>query len=78
MSKRKEIAYQIAKYMVNPVDGIEIGGVSAQLLDIVKVITKENRSLRREVLDWLCYFSDSESRYEELRDEYDRFFYQLT
>lgn len=63
--------------MVNPVDGIEIGGVSDQLLGIVKVITKENKSLRREVLDWLYYFSESESRYEELRDEYDRFYYRV-
>lgn len=77
MSRRKELAYSIAKYLVYPVDSIEIGGVSEQLLDIVKVITEKNESLRREILEWLCYFSESESQFEELCDEYDRIFYRL-
>lgn len=77
MSRRGDIAYSIARYLVHPVDGIEIGGVSEQLLDIVKVVTKENEPLRREVLDWLCYLSESENQYEGLRDEYDRIFYRV-
>lgn len=73
---RKESAYLLAKYLCNPVDGIEIGGVSEQLLDIIKTLVKGDGIYRRNVLDWLYYFCDEDDeRYDKLRDDYDRIFY---
>lgn len=74
---KDESARLIAKFLVDPVDGIEIGGVSDQLLDIIKSVTKRDRRLRRWVLDWLAYYEDSEDRYQEYRDLYDREFFLM-
>lgn len=76
MSRKQLLAYSIAKFLVNPVDGIEIGGVSDQLVGIVRTMTKNNASLRQAVLDWLCFFCESDDRLEKLRNEYDRFYFQ--
>ena len=71
---KDESARLIAKFIVSPVDGIEIGGVSDQLLDIIKSITKNDERLRRKVLDWLAFFAETEEGYQDFRDTYDKCF----
>lgn len=73
---KNETARLIAQYLKEPVDGIEIGGVSDQLLDIVKSLTRGDKRLRRCILDWLAYYCQDEEEFEEFRGEYDRIFFQ--
>lgn len=71
---KDETARRLALYVKEPIDGIEIGGVSDQLLDIVKSVTRGDNRLRRCVLDWLNYYCDDEDEFEKFRNEYDRVF----
>ena len=83
MSKIEKFAQELAYFMCNPADGIEIGGVSSQLIDIIRTQTKGNDRLRGKVYEWLeFYIEDGSTRISEYKDDiqlafddYDKFFY---
>ena len=82
MSRIENLAQSIAFYVCNPSDSIEIGGVSSQLLDIVKIQTKGNKKLREKVREWIeFYIENGETTIQEYKrdiqeafDDYDRYF----
>lgn len=88
MNKTEERAYHIARFISSPADGIEIGGVSSQLLDIVKTITINNTKLKDRVFDWFEYLveegnystklfgTDNEQALQEMKKDYIRVFYK--
>ena len=51
--KEENFCFEIAWFLCYPADGIEIGGVSSQLLDIIKIMTKGRKSIKKFVLE-LC------------------------
>lgn len=79
MSRINDIAYAIANYLKNPIDGIEIGGVSEQLLDIIRIYTKDNEPLRKKVMEWIEYYfaDEDENLQKELVECYNKYFYEI-
>lgn len=83
MSKIERLAQALAYFICYPADGIEIGGVSSQLVDIVKIHTKGNKKLKEKVYEWLeFYIEDGDTHISEYKDniqlafdDYDKFFY---
>lgn len=51
--KNRELnfCFELANYMCYP-NGIEIGGASSQLKDVVREITKKNKIIREQVFDF--------------------------
>lgn len=84
MSRIEQLGQALAFYLTHPVDGIEIGGVSSQLLDIIKIQTKGNKKLREKVHEWLeFYIEDDDTTIKEYindtqsaMDDYDAHFYE--
>lgn len=84
MSKIESLAQALAYFICYPTDGIEIGGVSSQLIDIIRTQTKDNDRLRGKVHEWLqFYIEDGSTRIPEYKDDielafddYDKFFYE--
>lgn len=56
MSRIEKLAKAIASYICNPADAIEIGGVSSQLYDIIKIVTKGDKRLKDKVHEWLIFY----------------------
>ena len=56
MSRIEQLGQALAHYISNPVGGIEIGGLSSQLNEIIKIQTKGNKKLRDKVFEWLDYY----------------------
>lgn len=83
MSKIERLAQALAYFICYPADGIEIGGASSQLIDIIRIQTKGNDRLRGKVHEWLeFYIEDGSTRISEYKDDiqlafddYDKFFY---
>jgi len=83
MSKIENFAEELARFICHPVDGIEIGGVSSQLIGIIRTQTKGNDRLRGKVHEWLEYYiEDGDTRISEYKDniqlafdDYDNIFY---
>lgn len=82
--KKQDLAYDIANYMVHPADSIEIGGVSRQLLDIIRRITHKDKKLREIVIDYLevfieegdCFVDEYLDNPELAIEDYDQVFYK--
>lgn len=55
MSKIEALAIGLANYICNPVDNIEIGGLSEQLIQIIRTQTELNSRLRDKVRYWIEY-----------------------
>lgn len=62
--KEENLCFEIAWFLCYPADGIEIGGVSSQLLDIIKTMTKGRKSIKNFVLE-LCQDFVLENKYNE-------------
>lgn len=83
MSKIEKFAQELARFICYPSDGVEIGGSSSQLIDIIRVQTKGNDRLREKVHEWLeFYIEDGSTKISEYKDDiqlafddYDKFFY---
>ena len=83
MSKIEKLAQGLAHFICYPADGIEIGGGSSQLIDLIRIQTKGNDRLREKVHEWLeFYIEDDSTRIAEYKDDiqlafddYDKFFY---
>ena len=83
MSRIERLAQALASFICNPADGIEIGGVSSQLVNILQTQTKGNDRLREKVHEWLeFYIEDGDTQISEYKDniqlafdEYDKVFY---
>lgn len=83
MSRIERLAQELARFICYPADGIEIGGASSQLIDIIRIQTKGNDRLRGKVHEWLeFYIEDGDTRISEYKDDiqlafddYDKFFY---
>lgn len=83
MSKIENFAQALAYFICYTGNGIEIGGVSSQLVNIVKIQTKGNDRLREKVHEWLeFYIEDGDTQISEYKDNiqlafdnYDNFFY---
>ena len=83
MSKIEKLAQALAYFICYPGNGIEIGGVSFQLVNIIKIQTKGNDRLRGKVHEWLeFYIEDGDTQIAEYKDnmqlafdDYDNFFY---
>lgn len=58
MSRIEQLGQALAFYVSHPVDAIEIGGVSSQLFEIIKIQTKGNKKLRKKVHEWLEFYID--------------------
>jgi hypothetical protein len=85
--KEENFCFEIAWFLCWPSDGIEIGGVSSQLLDIIKIMTKGRKSIKKFVLE-LCQDFIIEDKYNksiygvdkseaiiQMEEEYDKLFY---
>jgi len=83
MSRIESLGEALAHFICYPSDGIEIGGVSSQLIDIIRTQTKGNDRLRGKVHEWLeFYIEDGSTIISEYKDDiqlafddYDKFFY---
>jgi len=83
MSRIEIFAQELARFICHPADGIEIGGASSQLIDIIRTQTKGNDRLRGKVHEWLeFYIEDGDTQISEYKDDiqlafddYDKFFY---
>lgn len=83
MSKIEKLAQALAYFICYPGNGIEIGGVSSQLIDIIRVQTKGNVKLKEKVYEWLeFYIEDGDTQIPEYKDDiqlafddYDKVFY---
>lgn len=83
MSKIERLAQALAYFICYPGNGIEIGGVSSQLVDIVKIQTKGNNRLREKVHEWFeFYIEECDTQISEYKDnmqlafdDYDKVFY---
>lgn len=84
MSRIEQLSQAIAYYISHPADAIEIGGVSSQFFEIIKIQTKGNKKLREKVYEWLeFYIEDNDTTIKEYinntqaaMDDYDAFFYE--
>ena len=85
--KEENFCFEIAWFLCWPSDGIEIGGVSFQLLDIIKTITKGRKSIKKFVVE-LCQDFVLEDKYNKniygidkseaiirMEEDYDKLFY---
>lgn len=70
----------IARFILFPADGIEIGGVTSQLVDIIRTQTAQNKSIRKEVHEWIeCFIELGYARdihIENPMNAYDNLFYK--
>ena len=62
--KEENFCFEIAWFLCFPSDGIEIGGVSNQLLDIIRIMTNGRKSIKKFVLE-LCKDFVLENKYNE-------------
>ena len=84
MSRIEQLGQALAYYIIHPADAIEIGGVSSQLFEIIKIQTKGNKKLREKVHEWLeFYIEDNDTTIKEYinntqdaLDDYDAHFYE--
>ena len=84
MSRIEHLAQALAHYISHPADAIEIGGLSSQLSDIIKIQTYGNKQLRDKVHEWLeFYIEDNDTTVKEFInntqaaiDDYDAHFYE--
>lgn len=83
MSRIEQFGQALAYYISHPADSIEIGGVSSQLFEIIKIQTKYNKKLREKVHEWLeFYIENNDTTIDEYinntpaaLDDYDAQFY---
>lgn len=83
MSRIEKLAQALAYYVSHPADAIEIGGLSSQLSEIIKIQTKGNGKLREKVHEWLEFYieyndttiPDYINNTQAAQNEYDMFFY---
>ena len=61
MTKIEKFAQELARFICHPADGIEIGGASSQLIDIIRTQTKGNDRLRGKVHEWLDFYIEDGS-----------------
>ena len=84
MRRIEQLGQALAYYISNPVGGIEIGGVSSQLNEIIKIQTRGNKKLREKVFEWLEYYIEGEGttideyfcNVQAAFDDYDKNFYE--
>ena len=84
MSRIEKLSQALAFYVSHPADALEIGGVSSQLFEIIKIQTKGNKKLKEKVYEWLeFYIEDGDTQISEYKDnmqlafdDYDKFFYE--
>lgn len=84
MSRIELLSQALAYYISHPTDAIEIGGVSSQLSEIIKIQTKGNKKLRQKVHEWLEFFIEvNDTTIQEYInntqaaiDDYDAHFYE--
>lgn len=85
--KEEYFCFEIAWFLCYPSDGIEIGGVSNQLLDIIRIMTKGRKSIKKFVLE-LCedfvldnkyneniYGKDKSDAIVKMEEDYNKLFY---
>lgn len=78
----------MASYISCPAGGIEIGGVSSQLIDIAKAFTINDTKLKEHVFRWFEYLvkegnyskelfgTDNEQALREMKNDYIKVFYK--
>ena len=87
-NRELKFCFELANYMCYP-NSIEIGGVSSQLKDIVKEITKGHKSIRKQVLEFCEEFisegqfnanayetSDEEEVLKMIKEDYNKIFFE--
>ena len=85
--KEENFCFEIAWFLCWPSDGIEIGGISSHLLDIIRIMTKGRKSIKKFVLE-LCQDFVIEDKYNKniygidksevivrMKEDYDKLFY---
>ena len=60
MSKKENQAYGIVNFLCNPASSIELGMVSEQLLQILKLFTRGDKNLRELCHEYIDYFIEDE------------------
>lgn len=68
MSRVEDLAYGLARVICRPAGNLEIGGVSSQLVDVIRNYTEKNNDLRKKVHDYIEFFIETGDIYV---DEYD-------
>lgn len=70
MSRIERLAQALASFVCHPADGIEIGGVSSQLVNILQTQTKGNDRLREKVHEWFeFYIEDGDTQISEYLEQ---------
>lgn len=83
MSRIKDMAYGLAMYICRPAGNLEIGGVSSQLVDVIRNYTEKNDKLREQVHDYIefmvetndIYVDEYDGNAELAKEDYDTLFY---
>lgn len=78
------MAYGLAYFICRPAGNLEVGGVSAQLVDVLRSYTEKNDNLREKVHDYIEIFvEDGDISVDEYdgnaqlaKDDYDALFYK--
>lgn len=69
MGRVKDLAYGLARVICRPAGNLEIGGVSQQLVDVIRNYTENNDKLREQVHDYIEFMIETG---DLSVDEYDR------
>lgn len=83
MSRIKDMAYGLANFICHPSDNLEIGGVSQQLVGVIRNYTEKNDNLREKVHDYIEIFveigdtcvDEYIGNAELAKEDYDTLFY---
>lgn len=83
MSRLKDMAYGLASLICRPAGNLEIGGVSSQLVDVIRNYTEKNDNLREKVHDCIEFMVETNDicvdeyvgNAELAKKDYDTLFY---
>lgn len=83
MGRVKDLAYGLANFLCHPADNLEIGGVSKQLVDVLRNYTEKNDNLREKVHDYIEFMVETgdicvdeyDGNAELAKEDYDTLFY---
>ena len=56
MSRIEKLSQALAYLISHPADAIEVGGISSQLIEIIRIQTRGNSKLREKVHEWLEFY----------------------
>lgn len=83
ITRIEQLSQALAFYLSHPADAIEIGGLSSQLYEIIKIQTSCNKKLREKVHKWLEFYIETHdttikeyiNNMQAALDDYDALFY---